>query len=64
MTALESHIQNNRLSEVETMNRLQGEGGIISDECTWAADVPATDAAKAVEWIKKQDKLEKGELNL
>lgn len=62
MTALENFIQSNRLSEVDVMNQLQGHGGIISDCCVWAKDVPATDAVKAVAWLKKEKLKQDGNL--
>ncbi len=55
LNALQRHIQENALSEVLTMDRLQLESRTISDCAVWAADVCDVDARRAVEWLKVQD---------
>lgn len=59
MNPLQAHIQANRLPDTETLNRLQ-DSGIISDNCVTVADVG--NSVKAVEWLKEQQRIEKGEL--
>lgn len=51
MNLLETHLQNNGLPEVATMNMLQ-EYRIISDNCILACDVADQDCIKAVEFLK------------
>lgn len=58
MNPLEQHISTNRLNATEVMDKLQDRGGLISDLCVWPSDVCASDAERAVEWLKALGKPE------
>lgn len=58
MNSLEKHIFESWSDEIKVMNDLQ-ESGVISDNAINAKDVCQEDAKKAVEWIKKNEHLDK-----
>lgn len=52
--ALEWYIKEQRLDPVAVMNRLQGEGGPVSDLAVLPCDIGEEDARKAVDWLRLQ----------
>jgi len=58
MNSLQYYIRLNKLNEVEVMNLLQNHG-IISDNCTNAADVG--DSGKAVSFLNINNNKENGQ---
>jgi hypothetical protein len=56
LNALQRHILENNLDEIDVMDRLQIEAPfrLISDGCSTAGDVAECDCAIAVEWLKVQ----------
>lgn len=53
MNLLVIYTDSNRLDEGRVMDALQGEAGVVSDNCVAVHDVAKPDDARAVEWLKK-----------
>lgn len=47
---------------LEEMNALQGEAGIISDNCVTWSDVAECDRGPALEWLKKRRRIKSEDL--
>lgn len=57
MNSLERYIKQHGLNEKKEMDKLQGEGGLISDCCVNAEDVADSDCENAVRWLHGMGKL-------
>lgn len=53
MNTLQLYIQQNQITEKLVMDALQGQGGIISDNCVNAADVAESSCDAAIHWLHK-----------
>lgn len=53
-TKLEKYLKEHKIDEVEAMNELQNEGGVISDCCVWARDVAPANEDDAIAFLESR----------